>query len=55
LRVDAERSVRPADRILGVVLQQLPDDKVLRGESHAGRFKKLPDAVKASQPQTIKQ
>ncbi len=31
--------------------KQTPDDKVLRGESHAGRFNKMPDAVKASQPQ----
>jgi hypothetical protein len=31
--------------------KQTPDDKILRGEAHAGRFNNMPDAVKASQPQ----
>jgi hypothetical protein len=31
--------------------KQTPDDKLLRGERHAGRFNNMPDAVKASQPQ----
>jgi hypothetical protein len=31
--------------------KQTPDDKLLRGERHSGKFNNMPDAVKASQPQ----